>query len=152
MNADHHLYAVNGTWYVRFARQGAKVRISTRTQDVARARSARDELLRGPVMQSDAARQILSRAPVEGSPKTPDEKTVRAIAAAMWKRAKARAKTRHRAFRLSIEDIRLLLVQSGWRCTVSGIPFEVSWDYVRSRGPFKPSLDRIDSSKRNPVP
>lgn len=62
----------------------------------------------------------------------------------MYQRAKDRAMSRGRAFRLSKSELLLLLEQTGGACVLTGIPF--SWGRVGNERfpPFMPVLDRIN--------
>lgn len=62
----------------------------------------------------------------------------------MWARraflnAERRARAERRVFTLTIADMSVAVGTAGGRCTLSKIPFE-------DKGPFSPSIDRIDSS------
>lgn len=43
---------------------------------------------------------------------------------------------------VTAHDLDAMLVDTGWRCAVSGIPFDPP-----GKGPFAPSVDRIDASR-----
>lgn len=141
MNDTHHLQLRGEIWWLRFCRGGETIRISTRQRDLEKAKEVRDAALVGEA-HAAARRAILNLAL---PPEPPEPALAQRIAKAMWKRARTRAKRRGLRFTVSIADVALLLTNSAWRCTISGIPFEVGQDFVRSHGPFKPSLDRIDS-------
>lgn len=48
---------------------------------------------------------------------------------------------------LTWEDLDRLFVDQRWRCKVSGIPFDPPRSPTERRGPFAPSVDRIEPSK-----
>ena len=61
-------------------------------------------------------------------------------------RARQNAKGRRGIeFTLVREDVRPMLVKSGWRCKVTGVEF--SMEKVANRLPFAPSIDRINSAQ-----
>lgn len=59
--------------------------------------------------------------------------------------AKARAKKNGKSFTLTEQDIHQLIDEANWRCQLTGIPFETGRRGYKF-GPFRPSVDRIDSS------
>ena len=60
-------------------------------------------------------------------------------------RQKAHARKRSLPFDIDAKYILGLMTRSGFRCPVSGIPFTWSRDQVLGRGPWSPSVDRIDN-------
>ncbi len=60
-------------------------------------------------------------------------------------RQKVHARKRDLPFQIDAGYVLRLMSQSGFRCPVSGIPFTWSKDQVLGRGPWSPSIDRIDS-------
>ncbi|XHB99386.1 hypothetical protein ABWH97_00100 [Nitratireductor sp. ac15] len=61
--------------------------------------------------------------------------------------AQKRAKRSGIQFSLSGSDLVDLAIRSGGKCQMSGIPFDFTVFGNRKRNPFRPSLDRKDSSK-----
>lgn len=59
--------------------------------------------------------------------------------------AKHRAAVRNLPMQLTTDDIATRLEVCDFRCEVTGIPFDLTLGRDRWRGPFRPSLDRIDS-------
>lgn len=62
--------------------------------------------------------------------------------------AKARAGKKGRGFKIGRDDIERLLERQAWRCAVSGLMFDLSYDAERkfAYNPFGISIDRIDAA------
>lgn len=60
--------------------------------------------------------------------------------------AKQRAQRKGLPFDLTVRDVWNLGVSQGWRCALSGLPFEV-WQGSRFSSPRTLSIDRIDPSQ-----
>lgn len=69
------------------------------------------------------------------------------IAAHMHRRAKGNAKARGIEYHLTVEDVENLLRVSGYQCAVSGKALTLWQDAISAKGPWGPSIDRIDSSQ-----
>jgi hypothetical protein len=63
--------------------------------------------------------------------------------------AKARAGKKGREFKIGRDDIERLLEKQAWRCAVSGLMFDLSYDAECrfAYNPFGISIDRIDATK-----
>lgn len=61
----------------------------------------------------------------------------------LWKAAKRRAEIKNKPFGVTIERIKLAL-ENGF-CERTGVKFDFSKDPLRSRHPYSPSVDRINS-------
>lgn len=115
----HTLYLRSGRWYVHcMDAHGKSCRIST-----------------GCAERADAEAYVSrckTPAPFSLEPKGEAER--------IWKRienARSRAKKKGLPFAIGINDVRNIVDRSGGRCEVSGVAFA-------ARGPFQPSLDRIN--------
>ena len=71
------------------------------------------------------------------------EKHVRVI----FRKALHRANERGIEFTIAYDDVAAVLQRSKLRCEVTGLPFKMETDHVGYRQPWRPSLDRIDSSR-----
>ena len=63
--------------------------------------------------------------------------------------AKARAAKKEREFAITRTDVQKMLEKQQWRCAVSGLMFDLSYDAECkfSYNPFGISIDRVDSAK-----
>lgn len=64
----------------------------------------------------------------------------------LLKETKKRAVQRHIDWGLSVDDLKLLLEESGGFCTLSGIPFSLERRLDAHKRPFAPSIDRMSPS------
>lgn len=110
---------------------GSKARkVSTHTSDDAQAKLRLAEFV---------IRKEHGRRTIDGAGKW------NAILAEIMERQAAHARKRGLPFELDEPYVLGLMTASRFRCPVSGIPFTWSRDEVLSRGPWAPSIDRIDN-------
>lgn len=65
----------------------------------------------------------------------------------MMTSAKIRAGKSGMGFSLTADDLVAMLDASGWRCSLTGIAFDMEAKHRKGARPFVPSIDRIDSRK-----
>lgn len=78
----------------------------------------------------------------------PDAATIApaAVIRVMWRRAYNRALLRRMRFELAQADVTAMMLRSGGRCAVTGIPFDYKRLDGHTKRPWAPSLDRIEAS------
>jgi len=60
---------------------------------------------------------------------------------------KDRAKYKNLDFNLTPKYLQKLFDNCGGKCSVTGLPFDMQMGKGKKRNPFRPSVDRVDSSK-----
>ena len=132
----HHLKKRGGIWHVNFMRGGNRVRFSTRTKDIEEAMQIRDELLAresGPVYQ---AWEDLVNSDMR-NPKSWIRKMI-------WN---VRSRSKKFGPRAQRDHIYRIALRSNGRCELTGVKFRFENETASNAAPFRPSIDRIDSSK-----
>lgn len=110
---------------------GKRYRISTRTDDERVAL----QKLRDFIFEHEGAWRI-------GRANTPTD--WRAIAKALTSRQRDAAKARGHAFLITAPYVYGLMAESGFRCSISGVPFTIGSGELDVH-PWAPSIDRIDN-------
>ena len=76
-----------------------------------------------------------------------DDQITHRILSGLYSDTKKRAKQKGLKFELKLTDIFELFNESKGKCPISGVPFLKECPEKYFRNPYKPSVDRIDSSK-----
>jgi hypothetical protein len=118
-------------FYVCWTEDGSPRRVTTRTSDPAEARRRFAEF----VVKRENGERVVA-AVSEDWP---------AIVAEIVDRQRAHARKRGLPFEIDADYVLRLMAASRFRCPVSGVPFTWSRDQILSRGPWSPSVDRIDN-------
>lgn len=122
-------------WYATWCVGQRSYRISTRTKDRRQADRIGHEI-EASLAPSDDAKAV---ARISG----------RAYAQALYVKLRSRQhspKQRHACF-IDADHIHKLLLASGGRCAVSGLPLSFERPSGSTRNPWAPSLDRIDARR-----
>lgn len=131
---DDELYLIIrcGKYHLVGSLDGRRIRKSTGTADLARAKSVLEDVKREHV---HSWREDYDRA-------DRDWKTVAKI---MHDRQKSSAVARGMPFDLNPERVYALMKATGFKCAVSGIPFAKRFASDGRRDPWAPSIDRIEN-------
>lgn len=147
------MYRRGNIWYACVSINGKPIRVSLGTNDPAVAEIADKELRRQ--VQLGTYRKARPGRTSMRSIRRASVKTV-ALGHApaergdwrwqLYRRAKQGAKQRGLDFELGWGDFIAICERAAGLCEVSGITLETSSDHTRHRSPYKPSIDRINSS------
>ena len=133
---NHHLKQRGGFWHINYCRNGHRVRLSTQTKDILEARKIRDQMLALEAGANDPAWKEVVDADMR-DPKS-------------WIRVMiSNVRTRSKKFgpRAQREHIYRIALRSNGRCELTGMKFRFENETESRAAPFKPSIDRIDSSQ-----
>jgi hypothetical protein len=146
LNIPKGLYKPKGSniWWLDLRLDGKRLRISTKTDDLDIAKKILEDTKRE--RNTRLAEIRISRAVCQLNAETDTEwadKIEQSWAARMFSKAKTNASSRGLKFDLTLIQFKELLHSCNGRCSVTGI----SLASFNEASPYKPSLDRIDSSK-----
>jgi capsid protein len=123
-------------WWVRFGVNGKTIRKSAHTDDIEVARAVRRQMMEQlSVRVVDRDWREFVDAQLADS-----ESWLRRTASRIRRKAAARGWSE----RLSLDELTQLMIKSGGKCAITGIPFNRVAD---KRDPYAISIDRVDSSK-----
>lgn len=120
-----------GVWYINGSRDGERIRQTTGTQDLRRAK----------VILTDFVHEIDS-----GWRAGADDNSIswRSVARVTWKRHRWSAVARGLPFEITVDLVFSLMEATGFRCAISGIAFSRR-PFGGKPDPWSPSIDRIEN-------
>lgn len=127
-----YLYRRGPVFHIRGTYDDEVIRVSTKTDDLRRAKLALDELLHE--LESGWRASSLND----------DDATWRRIAKAMCARHRVHSRARGVPFQIEAHDVYRLMKEAGFRCAVSGIPLSRRIAPSSSPDPWGASIDRIE--------